>query len=58
MKTESFEFRLLLKNGIYLNAGTGLDSWFNLKTARELKDKHEGSQIRWISKHGDMGEVM
>ena len=52
------EYRIKLQNGNFLNAGTGLNSWFTLQQAYILRAKNTGSQIRWITKYGDMGETM
>jgi hypothetical protein len=48
-------YRIRLSDGTYLNAGTGLSSWFTLKQAYELVDytageiivEHDGENILW-----------
>ena len=52
------DYRLKLKNGTYLNAGTGVDSWFTLERAYILRKKNKDSVIEWHNKYGFMGEVM
>ena len=42
MKTS---YRIQNANGTYLNAGTGIDSWFDLATARNLVDYTKGQRI-------------
>ena len=39
------KYRIQKQDGTILNAGTGLDSWFNLITARELVRYEEGQKI-------------
>lgn len=56
--SEKTDYRILNQNGTFLNAGTGLDSWFTLKIAREMVNYKKGQQIRWILKGFDMGEVL
>lgn len=48
-------YRILNEDKTYLNAGTGLDSWFSLDKARELVNyeigqiivEHDGMNILW-----------
>ncbi len=39
------KYRIQNSNGTYLNAGTGLDSWFTLDQARKLVNYDEGQRI-------------
>ena len=39
------DYRIKNSNGTYLNAGTGLNSWFNLSIARELVNYSKGQKI-------------
>lgn len=39
------KYRIQLPDGRILNAGTGLDSWFTLKDAREIVNYNEGQRI-------------
>lgn len=39
------KYRILRSNGTYLNAGTGIDSWFTLDRARELVNREKGEII-------------
>jgi len=49
------KYRIINKDGTILNAGTGLDSWFNLETARVLVNyeigqkivEHDGVNVLW-----------
>lgn len=38
-------YRIQNENGTFLNAGTGLDSWFTLDNARKLVDYKIGQRI-------------
>jgi len=38
-------FRIQNANGTYLNAGTGLDSWFTLEDARNIVNYEIGQKI-------------
>lgn len=38
-------YRIQNNNGTFLNAGTGLDSWFTLETARKLVNYEQGQRI-------------
>ena len=38
-------YRIKNPNGTYLNAGTGIDSWFSLDAARKLVDYDSGQII-------------
>lgn len=38
-------YRIRKSDGTFLNAGTGKDSWFTLKEARELVNYEEGETI-------------
>jgi len=40
-----YSYRIRNKNRTILNAGTGLESWFNLETARKLVDYDAGQMI-------------
>lgn len=39
------KYRIQNSNGTFLNAGTGLDSWFTLDAARKLVDYSKGQRI-------------
>lgn len=39
------KYRILTKDGTFLNAGTGLDSWFTLEKARNIVDYEKGQTI-------------
>lgn len=39
------KYRIQTKDGKFLNAGTGLDSWFTLDKARKLVDYNKGQRI-------------
>lgn len=39
------KYRIRNENGTYLNAGTGLDSWFTLEQARKLVNREIGQII-------------
>ena len=43
------DYRIKRANGTYLNAGTGLNSWFTLEKARPTVDYSKGEKIvdRW-----------
>lgn len=38
-------YRIKTKDGRFLNAGTGADSWFDLETARKKVNYKEGQTI-------------
>lgn len=38
-------FRIQNANGTFLNAGTGVDSWFTLESARKLVNYEIGQRI-------------
>ena len=44
MKSE-YKYRIQNADGTFLNAGTGLDSWFCLERARELVNYKIGQRI-------------
>lgn len=39
------KYRIQNKNGTFLNAGTGNESWFTLEDARKLVNYNEGQRI-------------
>lgn len=39
------KYRIQNENGTFLNAGTGLDSWFTLDNARKLVNYEIGQRI-------------
>ena len=39
------KYRIQNENGTFLNAGTGLESWFNLEDARKLVNYEIGQRI-------------
>lgn len=39
------KYRIRNENGTFLNAGTGLNSWFTLDQARKLVNREIGQQI-------------
>lgn len=39
------DYRIKRANGTYLNAGTGLDSWFSLEKSRAIVDYSKGEKI-------------
>ena len=39
------DYRIKRANGTYLNAGTGLNSWFTLEKARSIVDYSKGEKI-------------
>jgi hypothetical protein len=39
------KYRIKNSNGTFLNAGTGLNSWFNLSEARKIVNYKEGQMI-------------
>ena len=49
------KYRIQNENGTFLNAGTGLESWFNLEEARKLVNyeigqrivEHNGTEVLW-----------
>lgn len=41
----SIKYRIQNENGSFLNAGTGLDSWFPLEVARKLVNYEVGQRI-------------
>jgi hypothetical protein len=51
----NIKYRILNANNTYLNAGTGLNSWFDLETAKKLVNylkgqkivEHDGINILW-----------
>jgi len=47
MKTNNMKakYRIQNENGTFLNAGTGLDSWFNLEDARKLVNREIGQRV-------------
>lgn len=55
---EKIEYRIRNANGTFLNANTGLDSWFTYKKAKELVNYSIGQQIRWIIGEFDYGEAL
>jgi hypothetical protein len=44
-KTMKTKYRIQNANNTFLNAGTGLDSWFTLETARKLVNYEVGQRI-------------
>lgn len=42
---KAIRFRIQNANGTFLNAGTGLDSWFTLEAARKLVNYEIGQRI-------------
>lgn len=40
-----YTYRIKNSNGTFLNAGTGLPSWFNLEQARKIVDYNKGQII-------------
>ncbi len=42
---DNYKYRIQKKDGTFLNAGTDLDSWFNLSTARKLVNYNLGEMI-------------
>ncbi len=45
MFKDSPRFRIKNKNETFLNAGTGLDSWFTLEDARKIVNRQAGQII-------------
>jgi hypothetical protein len=41
----NIKYRILNENNTYLNAGTGLNSWFDLETAKKLVNYSKGQKI-------------
>lgn len=49
------KYRIQNQDGTFLNAGTGIDSWFSLEEARKLVDyntgqkivEHDGTNVLW-----------
>jgi hypothetical protein len=41
----NIKYRILNANNTYLNAGTGLNSWFDLETAKKLVNYSKGQKI-------------
>ena len=39
------KYRIIKNDGRFLNAGTGIDSWFNLDAARKLVNYDIGQRI-------------
>ena len=52
------EYRIKNIDGTYLNAGSGLNSWFTLDVARTIVNYSIGQQIRWQSGVYDYGEAL
>lgn len=44
-KLKNVKYRIQNEDGTFLNAGTGIDSWFNLEDARKLVDYQTGQRI-------------
>jgi len=44
-KSNPFKYRIRNADQTFLNAGTGLDSWFTLEQARQIVDYAKGQQI-------------
>ena len=44
MKNEA-KYRIQNENGTFLNAGTGLDSWFTLEDARKIVNYEIGQRV-------------
>jgi hypothetical protein len=44
-KTMRLKYRIQNANNTFKNAGTGLDSWFTLETARKLVNYKVGQRI-------------
>lgn len=44
-KLKNVRYRIQNEDGRFLNAGTGIDSWFNLEDARKLVDYEAGQRI-------------
>lgn len=44
-ETTMANYRIQNENGTFLNAGTGLDSWFTLEDARKLVNYEIGQRI-------------
>jgi len=44
-KSNPYKYRILKADKRFLNAGTGLDSWFTLEQARQIVDYTKGQQI-------------
>lgn len=42
---KAIRFRIQNANGTFLNAGTGLDSWFTLEAARKLVNYEIGQRV-------------
>ena len=51
MKTNNYNYRILDANGMIKFTGTNLGSWFNLETARELKQ--DGDSIYEYDNNGN-----
>lgn len=51
------KYRIKKADGRYLNAGTGLDSWFTLETARQLVNREAGEIIVENDGMNDLWEV-
>ena len=44
-KKAKSDYRIQTKERKFLNAGTGIDSWFTLEDARKIVDYNEGQRI-------------
>lgn len=51
-------FRILNPNGTFLNAGTGIDSWFTLEDARKIVNYAAGQKIVEIENCQILWEVL
>ncbi len=45
MSTQVIKYRIQNADHTFLNAGTGVDSWFTLEDARKLVDYKKGQRI-------------